>query len=750
MMQESRRQAMVFTDTQARSMADQLASSLGLQAATIANLATRHGAILRDQKDLSIDLVGMKLMFWVDPPGKARWVLPRTADPALLATDFAVSEAVVRAARSGKSETGRSGIPGSDGERLVEVAAPIVSGEKLAGYVVAVFSPRETYAAVLSTPANAPGWSVALIQDGREVYRRGSSGAWLAEVPVPDLAGSSRIRIAPAPEFAARIASSLPDVVLATGAVISLLLGAAIHFARASRRRAEEARESEQRYRAFFESHVAGAVVTDAKGSVLEANPAALEMLGVSAREELQGRSLPALHARLEDGDDLMERITAQERVDQVELELRRPDGRPVTVLANLTARRDREGRLTEIHAFLLDITEKKRMEAQLRQAQKMDAIGRLAGGVAHDFNNLLGVITGYAELLEKDLPPRHSGHRRLKEIRRAADSATALTHQLLTFSRKQPVEPRVVDLNEIVPGAERMLQRLIGEDIELVAALAPDLGSVRADPGQIEQLILNLAINARDAMPNGGRLIIETANVALGPPYALTHPGVEPGPYVMLAVSDNGAGMDAETLSHAFEPFFTTKEQGKGTGLGLATVYGIVQQCGGTVDVYSEVGHGTSFKIYLPRVGAAEPRETAAPVPPDLRGSETILLFEDSDPLREMICEILEESGYRVIQAETPEASLRALAEHGPSVDLLVTDVIMPGMGGPALAARLQASNPRARVLYISGYTNETVGSRGGMQVGTKFLQKPFTFEALLRKVREVLDAEPSPVPVG
>jgi CheY-like chemotaxis protein len=353
-------------------------------------------------------------------------------------------------------------------------------------------------------------------------------------------------------------------------------------------------------------------------------------------------------------------------------------------------------------------------------------------------------VITGYGELLERDLPEDHPGRRRLREIRRAADSAVALTRQLLTFSRQQALEMRVLDLNETVPNAEKMLRRLIGEDIELVTALAPELGRVRADAGQIEQVIMNLAINARDAMPRGGKLMIETANVDLDERYLATHPSVKPGPHVMIAVSDTGHGMDANTIAHMFEPFFTTKEKGKGTGLGLATVYGIVQQSGGTVNVYSEVGHGTSFKVYLPRVDdeAAQLRaaegEVVAP-----RGTETILLVEDSDSLREMIREVLEVSGYTVNEADTPEAAARAVSMKGSATDLLLTDVIMPGVSGPDLAARLGATNPRARVLYISGYTDEMIGSRGrGLDSGTNFLQKPFTFDALLRKVRDVLDA--------
>ena len=496
------------------------------------------------------------------------------------------------------------------------------------------------------------------------------------------------------------------------------------------------------KHRRLFEESLAGAVVVDADGRLLEANPAALAMLGARSPGDLDQCLFWALCVRPEQRESLLAHVATQGRIDQVELELRRLDGHTAHLFGNLVGVMGQDGRLAEIHGFLIDITEKKRVEAQLRQAQKMDAIGRLAGGVAHDFNNLLSVISGYGELLERELAPGHPGHRRLREIRRATDSATVLTRQLLTFSRHESPQARVLDLNEIVPNAEAMLRRLIGEDIELTTALAADLGRVRADAGQMEQLILNLAINARDAMPGGGKLMIETANVELDQRYAGTHPGVKPGPYVMLAVSDTGTGMDAETLAHLSEPFFTTKPRNQGTGLGLATVYGIAQQSGGSVNVYSEVGEGTSFKVYLPRVDeqpALSDLREEAPAP---RGTETILLVEDSDSLREMVREVLEAAGYAVNEARTPAVAEAAVRRSGNAVDLLLTDVIMPGLAGPELAARLRASNPRARVLFMSGYTDEMIGTRaGGLDPELSFLPKPFTFETLLRKVREVLD---------
>jgi nitrogen-specific signal transduction histidine kinase/CheY-like chemotaxis protein len=392
------------------------------------------------------------------------------------------------------------------------------------------------------------------------------------------------------------------------------------------------------------------------------------------------------------------------------------------------------------------EVTDRKRLEEQLRQAQKMEAVGQLAGGVAHDFNNLLGVITGYGELLARDLGPDHPARRRVEQIRKAADRAVGLTRQLLAFSRKQVLEPKVLDLSAVVADLESMLRRLIGENVHIVTVFGQGLGRVKADPGQIEQVIVNLAVNARDAMPGGGKLIIETADVEIDESYVRNHRYVEPGPFVMLAVSDTGQGMDPDILSRVFEPFFTTKEEGRGTGLGLSTVYGIVKQSGGHITVYSEPGRGTTFKVYLPRVGekAAEIVATAPPAPPP-SGSETVLLVEDADGLRVMIRELLEGGGYTVLEASNPGDALKRAEEHRGPLHVVLTDVIMPGMSGPDLAARLEAMRPGLRLVYMSGYTDEAIGHHGMLDGGTHFLQKPFTSDALLHKIRQVLDQGPS-----
>ena len=385
--------------------------------------------------------------------------------------------------------------------------------------------------------------------------------------------------------------------------------------------------------------------------------------------------------------------------------------------------------------------------EARLRQAQKMEAIGQLAGGVAHDFNNLLGVIQGYGDLLVKDLPADDRRRTRLDHILRATAKGAALTRQLLAFSRQQPLDPRPVDLNGVVAEIDAMFRRLIPENIQIVTALAADLHRVKVDPAQMEQVLMNLVINARDAMSLGGRLVVETSNVDLDEAYARSHPDVTAGPYVMLAVSDTGHGMDAETLSHVFEPFFTTKAAGKGTGLGLAMVYGIVRQSGGHVAVYSEPGRGTTFKVYLPRAeGHADEASTPVPRGEPRRGTETVALVEDQEALRQVVHELLEESGYTVIDGPSPEAALMAAEAHPGPIHLLITDLIMPRISGREAASRLQAVRPNVKVLYMSGYTGTAAEHHGPLETRHAFIQKPFGLDTLLRKVREVLDASSGP----
>lgn len=504
-------------------------------------------------------------------------------------------------------------------------------------------------------------------------------------------------------------------------------------------------RESEEQYRLLFDSNPHPMWVYDAETlAFLAVNDTAIRLYGWS-RSEFLAMTIKDIRPPEDVGPLLADLAGRPSSATAPHAwRHRRKDGviAAVEIESNPIVFQGRRARLV----FANDVTEKNRLEAQLLQAQKMDAIGQLAGGIAHDFNNLIGIIMGFSELLLKDLAPAHRARRRVEQIQKAADRAATLTRRLLAFSRKQVMQPKVLDLNAVAAEMESMLHRVIGEDIELTTALEPALFLVKADPAQIEQVILNLAVNARDAMPRGGKLILETANVELGEHYARTHAGARTGSHALLAVSDTGHGMGAETLSHIFEPFFTTKSPGKGTGLGLAMVYGIVKQSGGYINVYSEPDQGTTFKVYLPR--ADEPEVDAEPPPPaevELpRGSETVVLVEDEASLRELIRECLEADGYTVLEARYGTEALEICERHVGLIHLLMTDVVMPGMSGRELAERVRAARPEMRVLYMSGYTDDAVVIRGVLSEDMAFLQKPFTPEALALKVREVLDAAP------
>ena len=504
----------------------------------------------------------------------------------------------------------------------------------------------------------------------------------------------------------------------------------------------EQLRDSEARYRTLVDGvrDVIFALAPD--GTVASLNPAFETMTGFHRDEWLSKPFEQLMHP-----DDLplaLELLAGALRgesrtFNQFRIRTRKGDYRVAEFSATPQYR---DGQLASIFGIGRDVTERLSLEQQLRQAQKMEAVGRLAGGVAHDFNNILTAITGYADLLLEDLGSDDPQREDVAEIRKAADRAAGLTRQLLAFSRQQVMQAQVLDLNALVADTQSMLGRLLGEDVALATKLDPALGAVRADPGQLEQVLMNLAVNARDAMPNGGKLTIETANAELDESYTREHFPARPGPYVMLAVSDTGTGMSAEVQSHLFEPFFTTKEKGKGTGLGLATVYGIVKQSGGYVWVYTEPGHGTTFKIYLPRVDAAPaPRVSGVQASPVEDGTETVLLAEDETAVRAVARHTLQRHGYTVLEAPSAEAALDLAQRHSGPIHLLLTDVVMPGMSGRALALRLSELRPELRVIYMSGYPEEAITRHGVLERGFTYVQKPFTPEGLARKVREVLD---------
>ncbi len=510
------------------------------------------------------------------------------------------------------------------------------------------------------------------------------------------------------------------------------------------RRAEEELRLANETLRAVIDTSPLAIYTLDRDRKLRSWNPAAERMFGWSAPEVI-GQPLPTILPE-EQHDTLaqFERILrGEETLRGVEARRLRKDGSTLEVSIWTSPLRSATGEAVGIMAVVVDNTERKRLEEQLRLAQRMEAVGRLAGGVAHDFNNLLTIITGYTDLLLDRMHPGEPLRRQAEEIRKAASRAAALTNQLLAFSRKHVLQPKVVDLNEVVAELERMLRRLIGEDVNLVTWLDSKGGCVKADPSQIEQVIVNLVVNAREAMPSGGRLTIETKNVYLDEDYARTHVGVKPGPYVMLAVTDTGHGIDPNTLQHIFEPFFTTKKQ-KGTGLGLATVYGIVKQSGGHIWVYSEVGKGSSFKIYLPRVAEPASEHEAALLPAGLaRSEETILIAEDEDTVRALVREILQNKGYRVLEARHGGEALELSERYKGRIHLLVTDVVMPQMSGRELSERIHNAHPDMKVLYISGYTDNVMVPHGMLNEGAQFLQKPFAPEALARRVREMLDTE-------
>jgi PAS domain S-box-containing protein len=507
----------------------------------------------------------------------------------------------------------------------------------------------------------------------------------------------------------------------------------------------EALRASEAQFRRFIENLPLGVYRSTPDGRVQMANPALLRMLGYDSWQELafqnvEGEAFEAGYPR----SAFCEQIEREGEAKGLEAAWKRRDGSVIFVRESARAFRAADGRVLYYDGIVEDVTERRRLEEELRQAQKMEAVGRLASGVAHDFNNLLTIIIGYSDLLLEKVSARDGMRLPVEEIKKAAERAASLTRQLLAFSRKQVPPPHILDLNSLLTNVDKMLGRMTGEDIELVTHLPSGLGRVKADPGQIEQVIMNLAVNALHAMPQGGQLTLEAANVELDSSYASSHETVLPGHYVMIAVSDTGIGMDAETQARIFQPFFTAKQQGEGMGVGLATVYGIIRHSEGHISVYSEPGKGTTFKVYLPRVDHAVELIAPTQVPVDelSRGSETILLAEDEEAVRSFARELLESRGYQVLEAKGGHEALEVGGRYKKRIHLLLTDVVMPQMSGAELVKHLAPLHPETKVLYMSGYGDHAVVQHGLLDASTVFLRKPFTADVLARKLREVLDS--------
>jgi two-component system, cell cycle sensor histidine kinase and response regulator CckA len=511
-------------------------------------------------------------------------------------------------------------------------------------------------------------------------------------------------------------------------------------------KRYEEAlRRSEARYRSLILSAVFGIYRCTLGGRFLDVNPALITMLGYASVEEVLALDVRReVYVNPQEIDRLTEEFQRTGSLNGVEVQWKHKNGHTIAVRLSGRAASlpDEPEEVLEIIAE--DITERRQLEEQFRQAQKMEAVGRLAGGVAHDFNNLLMVINGYTEVLLDQLDASSDIHSKVQSIQQAADRAATLTRQLLAFSRKQVLELKVIDVNTVIADMERLLRPLIGENIELVTRLSSDAGRTRADAGQLEQVVMNLVVNAKDSMPEGGRISIRSMNISVRQNVG-EHRFILPGRYAVIAVADTGHGMDRETQSRIFEPFFTTKEKGKGTGLGLSTVYGIVKQSNGYVFAESQIGSGTTFYVYLPRVeeSPAELGPVAAQET-EKGGCETVLLVEDEESVRELVRVTLTSRGYNVFEAEHGEAGLRIAEETKSTIDILVTDVVMPGIGGRELARKILAKRPNIKVLYLSGYTEDAVVTQGALTPGTGFLQKPFTLQNLAKKVREVLRSQP------
>jgi len=745
-----------------RNIQSKITSSISTQVAPLEALVARWGADAdpwqpeweSEAKQLHQRYSGLESINLVDASSAIRWgtasaqLQPEIIGPA------------VQAARDARQTTV---LPTSDSAKMLLVLIPMFRHGKFDGCVVAPLRTEEWLNSVINSEIPR-GYAASISHRDERIYARAVADGqqrtpYLSEGRVNFYGMPWVVRVWPTPDTW----TQSRQILFALSLLIGLLMYTSGALAVVARRKAraverakiqmaaqqENLRQANERHQAVIQASPFAIIALDNAGKVTSWNPAAERLFGWTAEEAVD--QIPPFidSGHIAEFREKLERTRQGELISGLERQGRRKDRGLVDVAVWTAPLRDAGGSISAIIMAIADISERKKLEEQLRHSQKMEAVGRLAGGVAHDFNNLLTVINGYGHMMLDALRPGDRLHTHAEQIVKAGNQAAALTMQLLAFSRRQMIQPKPVDLNRLITNLEKMLRRVIGEDVALYSLLSPDLASINADANQMEQVLINLVANARDAMPRGGALTIATKNVTLAENLSCEGSEIPSGSYVEMAVSDTGEGMDAETKNHLFEPFFTTKERGKGTGLGLSSVYGSVRQNGGGIVVWSERGSGATFRIYLPQLREPAAKETPEPATRAVTGTETILLVEDEGPLRHMLQETLSQAGYRVLEANDGTDAIRKWERQAGSIDLLLTDVVMPLVNGRQLARRLASVAPQMRVIYMSGYADDVIAYHGILDEATNLVQKPFSPNALLQKLREVLDAGKQQPPV-
>lgn len=742
-----------------RNIQSKITSSISTHVAPLEALVARWGADAdpwepeweSEARQLQQRHTDLESINWVDASYSERWGIPSPL----------VHVESVRSAMDASRESRKTTIaPASgtgDGSKALLVLIPVFRNGNYNGCVIATLGTEHWLHSVVDSEIPR-GYAASIWHRGEQIYMRDPATEIHA---IPHVSEASItfygmpwvVRVWPTPDEWTRSR----NILFALSLVIGLLIYTSGALAVAARRRArtvewarhqlaakqEDLREANERLETVIQASPFAIVSTDLAGNVKSWNSAAERTFGWTGDEVFDQPPPFITDEQMAEYREKIECAGRGELIAGLERKRRCKDGSSVDVAVWAAPLRDAAGSVAGIVMAITDISERKKLEEQLRHSQKMEAVGRLAGGVAHDFNNLLTIINGYGHMMLGSLTSGDRLRSHAEQILKAGNQAAALTTQLLAFSRRQMIQPKPVDLNHVITNLEKMLRRVIGEDIALYTLLSPDLNPVKADPNQMEQVLINLAANARDAMPHGGVLTIGTKNVKLDEALSCEGGDLPSGSYVEIAVSDTGEGMDAETRSHLFEPFFTTKERGKGTGLGLSSVYGSIRQNGGGIVVWSERGSGAAFRIYLPLLREpAEVVDTQAKPNGIHRGNETILLVEDEAPLRKMLCESLSHAGYLVLEASDGADALSKWERHASSIDLLLTDVVMPLLNGRELAKHLTSLAAHIEVIYMSGYADDVLAYHGTLAPGTVLIQKPFSPAELLAKVREVLDA--------